>query len=151
MFSCNQKSNSWSQTLVFITVQTAERVGSALPASPASLFELLLLVIFAPLCFNPVCHTLIPSEAATCPHVPVPSPTSHSCRCSLTCLELPFTKKSYSHSRSMEKGSKNTCSSVISAKPEGTEAQRRETCNNGGFGSMGRHLGVPVPKQGGCR
>lgn len=48
----------------------------------------------------------------------------------------------------MEKGSKNTCSSVISAKPEGTEAQRREMCNMGGFGSTGRHLGVPVLNQG---
>lgn len=42
----------------------------------------------------------------TRPRVPSRSKT---CGCSLTCRELLLTKKSYSHSRSMEKGSKNTC------------------------------------------
>lgn len=41
----------------------------------------------------------------------------------------------------MEKGRKNTCSSLISAKPEGTEAQRMETCNTGRGWQHGEKLG----------
>lgn len=43
MFSSVEKSNPWTQTLALTSGQTAERVGSALPASPASTFKLLLL------------------------------------------------------------------------------------------------------------
>lgn len=71
----------------------------------------------------------------------LPSPLRH-CRCSLTCRELLLTKKSYSHSRSMEKGSKNTCNSVISAKPKGIKARSREGRHTVGWAERGKALGV---------
>lgn len=40
------KVKPWTQTLPLISVQRAEREASYLPASPASTFKLLLLVIF---------------------------------------------------------------------------------------------------------